>query len=111
MVSDWRSSRSATDRLETHRHDHGALPRLSEIKHPTLVLCGDHNFCTPLPISEEIAQAVPGAEFVVLEDAGELIELEKEEEFYRIVSSFIERHGKPSKKASPVNGSIRPLSN
>jgi aminoacrylate hydrolase len=71
---------------------HDALLRLAEIRQPSLVLCGDHNFCTPLPLSEEIARVVPGAEFVVFEDAGELIELEKEEEFFQIVSSFIGRH-------------------
>jgi aminoacrylate hydrolase len=71
---------------------HDALPQLAKIGHPSLVLCGDHNFCTPLPLSEEIARAVPGAEFIVFKDAGELIELEKEEEFFQIVSSFIRRH-------------------
>jgi aminoacrylate hydrolase len=71
---------------------HDARSRLGDIRQPSLVLCGDHNFCTPLPLSEEIARAVPGAEFVVFKDAGELIELEKEEEFFQIVSSFIGRH-------------------
>jgi aminoacrylate hydrolase len=68
---------------------HDALSRLGEIRQPTLVVCGEHNFCTPLPLSEEIAHAIPGAEFVVFEDAGELIELEKEEEFFQVVSAFI----------------------
>jgi aminoacrylate hydrolase len=71
---------------------HDALSRLGEITQPTLVLCGEHNFCTPLPLSEEIAQAIPGAEFVVFEDAGELVELEKEEEFFQVVNAFIGRH-------------------
>ena len=71
---------------------HDALARLADVRQPSLVLCGDHNFCTPLPLSEEIARAVPGTEFVVFEDAGELIELEKEEEFFQIVSCFIGRH-------------------
>jgi aminoacrylate hydrolase len=71
---------------------HDALPRLCDIQQPSLILCGDHNFCTPLPLSEEIARAIPRAELVVLDAAGELIELEKEEQFFQIVSSFIERH-------------------
>jgi hypothetical protein len=29
---------------------------------------------------------------VIFEDAGELIELEKEEEFFQVVSTFIDRH-------------------
>jgi aminoacrylate hydrolase len=71
---------------------HDALARLSEIRQPTLVTCGDHNFCTPLPLSEEIARAIPGAELVVFSEAGELIEHEQEEKFFRIVSDFIDRH-------------------
>jgi aminoacrylate hydrolase len=71
---------------------HNALPRLGEIRQPTLVLCGDHNFCTPLPLSEEIARAASGTEPVSIEDVGELIEIEKKEEFFQLVSNFIRRH-------------------
>ena len=71
---------------------HDAFARLSEIQKPSLVICGDHNFCTPLPLSEEIARAISGAELVVLEEAGELIEIEKEEQFFQRVRDFIKRH-------------------
>jgi aminoacrylate hydrolase len=71
---------------------HDALSRLGEIKKPTLVICGDHNLCTPLPLSEELASAIPGAELEVLQDAGELIDIEKEHDFFRLVSSFIDQH-------------------
>ena len=71
---------------------HDALPRLGGIRQPTLVLCGDRNLCTPLPLSEEIARAVPGAELTIFQDAGELIELEKEAEFCQRVSAFIDLH-------------------
>ena len=39
-----------------------------------------------------MATAVPGAELVILQDAGELIELEKPERFFEIVSTFISKH-------------------
>lgn len=71
---------------------HDTLPRLGEIRQPSLVLCGDHDFCTPLPLSEEIARAVPGAEFSVLDDGGHFIDVEKEADYFHIVSSFIDRH-------------------
>jgi aminoacrylate hydrolase len=71
---------------------HDALPRLGEIRQPTLVVCGAQDFCTPLPLSEEIARAIPGSELVVVPDCGHLIEHEKEEEFFQIVSTFIRRH-------------------
>ena len=48
---------------------YGALGQLSVICQPTLALYGEHHFCTPLPLSEEIAHAVPGAELISLEDA------------------------------------------
>jgi len=71
---------------------HDTLPRLGGIRQPTLVVCGDQDFCTPLPLSEEIACAIPGSEFVVVPDCGHLIEDEKEDEFFQIVSTFIEGH-------------------
>ena len=70
---------------------HDTFHQLDQIQQPTLVLCGDHNFCTPLPLSEELAEAIPGAEFIVFKEAGELIELEQEVEFFQTVSSFIDR--------------------
>jgi pimeloyl-ACP methyl ester carboxylesterase len=69
---------------------HNTFKRLGEIKQPVLVLCGDRNLCTPLPLSEEIARAIPHTRFKVFEDAGELIELEKEKEFFEVVSRFID---------------------
>ncbi|QBD81078.1 hypothetical protein EPA93_35950 [Ktedonosporobacter rubrisoli] len=47
---------------------HDTLLRLGEMRQPTLVLCGGQDFCTPLPLSEEIAHAIPGAELVVVPD-------------------------------------------
>ena len=68
---------------------HDTFHRLCEIKRPTLVVCGTHNFCTPLPLSEELAAKIPGARLVVFEEGGELIELEQEEEYFKVVSRFL----------------------
>jgi aminoacrylate hydrolase len=38
---------------------HDALPKLAAIAQPTLVVCGDHDACTPQPMSEEIAEQSP----------------------------------------------------
>jgi aminoacrylate hydrolase len=75
---------------------HDTLARLGELRQPTLVVCGDHDFCTPLPLSEEIARAVPGAELVVVADCGHLIETEQPDQLCRIVSAFIGRHRHPA---------------
>ena len=69
--------------------EHDTFSRLGEIQKPTLVLCGDHNMCTPLPLSEELAQQIPGANLVVFAEGGELIELEQEERYFEIVSAFL----------------------
>lgn len=71
---------------------HDALARLGEITKPSIILCGSHDFAVGLPLSEEIASAMPGSELVVFQDAGHLIELEKETEFFEVVSAFIDRH-------------------
>jgi aminoacrylate hydrolase len=71
---------------------HDTLPRLGELRLPVLVVCGDQDFCTPLPLSKEIARAIPGCEFVVVADCGHLVEDEKEEEFFQIVSTFVTTH-------------------
>ena len=61
--------------------NHDALSRLAEIAKPTLVVCGDHNICTPLPLSEELAENIAGARLIVFAEGGELIELEQEDKY------------------------------
>jgi aminoacrylate hydrolase len=71
---------------------HDTLPRLGDVRRPSLVVCGDQDFCTPLPLSEEIAKAIPGCEIVVVPECGHLVDLEKADEFFQIVHTFIGRH-------------------
>ncbi|MCQ8829975.1 alpha/beta fold hydrolase [Streptomyces malaysiensis] len=49
-----------------------------------------HNFCTPLPLSRELAHGIPNAGLTVFEDAGELIELERPARFFAEVNAFVE---------------------
>lgn len=56
------------------------------------MICGDENLCTPLPLSEEIADAINGAKLVIINDVGELNELEKPEEYYWKVNDLIVNH-------------------
>ncbi len=71
---------------------HDALARLPAIRQPTIVICGDSDFCTPLYLSEEIAQAIKGAELVAVPDAGHFVYLEQEQRFFETVRAFIGRH-------------------
>ncbi len=82
--------------IEEKRHTmvetHDTLERLKDILIPTLVLSGSHNMCTLRQSSEELAAHIPGAELVIFEDAGELIERERADDFFAAVSSFIDRN-------------------
>ncbi len=52
-------------------------PELRKISCPTLVLCGRQDALTPLPLSEEMAAAIPDATLVVLPRCGHLSTLER----------------------------------
>ena len=71
---------------------HDALARLGSVRQPTLVVCGDQDFCTPLPLSEELAGAIPGSELVVFPGAGHLIEHEQQEKLFQTICRFVDRH-------------------
>lgn len=53
--------------------------QLSGYRCSTLVLCGRQDALTPLEVSEEMAEAIPGADLVVIEECGHLSTLEKPE--------------------------------
>jgi aminoacrylate hydrolase len=71
---------------------HDAFSRLGAIAQLALIICGDSDFCTPLPLSQEIADAIPGSEFVVLPGGGHFIHVEQEERFFETVRAFVDRH-------------------
>ncbi|HIJ61697.1 MAG TPA: alpha/beta fold hydrolase [Rhodospirillaceae bacterium] len=52
-------------------------PGLAVIAVPTLVVCGRQDSLTPPAVMAEIADGIPGAHFVVVEDSGHLTPLEQ----------------------------------
>lgn len=50
---------------------------LHAIRVPTLVLCGREDILTPPNLHEEMAEAIPGARLVIVEDAAHLAPLEQ----------------------------------
>ncbi len=50
---------------------------LADIRCPTLVLCGRQDKLTPLPLHEMMAERIPGATLVVVEDSGHLSTMEQ----------------------------------
>ena len=67
-----------------------ALPRLKEIRIPTLLLVGDADIPDVHAHAGAIEVGVPRARLIVISDVGHLMYLEKPAEFSRIVIEFLE---------------------
>lgn len=62
---------------------------LDRIGAPTLVLCGRHDWICPLPQSELLAEHIPDAELVVLDNSGHFPWLEEPEMFWGALDDFL----------------------
>lgn len=71
--------------------EHDQTDRLERIEHPTLVLVGREDMCTPLHMSQELVSLIKGAELKILE-GGHLIYQEAPHPFHETVSMFIVQH-------------------
>ena len=70
-----------------------ASQRLAEIRVATLVLTGDEDVPDIHVIAEKLTREIPGAERATIADAAHLPNLERPEEFDRIVLGFLRQHG------------------
>jgi 3-oxoadipate enol-lactonase len=66
-----------------------ALPRLGEIKVPTLVVSGERDAATPFAASQAIAQAIPGAQLTVLPGAPHMMQIESQDALNDAVGAFL----------------------
>jgi len=66
-----------------------SLPRLNEIRVPTLILVGDADIPDVHSHAGVIEAGIPNSRRIVVEDAGHLMYLEKPEEFSRLTIAFI----------------------
>lgn len=73
--------------------DPPASQRLSEVRVPTLVVTGDEDVPDIHEIAEKLTAEIPGAERATVAGAAHLPNLERPEEFDRIVRGFLRRHG------------------
>ncbi|MGW4894217.1 alpha/beta fold hydrolase [Kitasatospora sp. NPDC004240] len=81
-------------------HDkHAALGALRGI--PTLVLAGTKDLLTPPGHSEAIAERLPGAELVLVEDAGHLVMLERPDLVDRCLADLLEQAARHRDAAPP----------
>jgi len=72
------------------RPTQAALPRLKEIRAPTLILTGDADIPDVHAHAGAIEAGIPGSKRVIILDTGHLMYLEKPEEFSRAVIGFID---------------------
>lgn len=76
------ASRAIMSRTDT-------TPILSQIKVPALVMTGEHDGLTPPAVGRAMADAIPGARFVGIPDAGHLSSLENPAVFNKHLLDFL----------------------
>lgn len=64
-------------------------PYLATIRHPTLVLWGDHDKVFPLAVGQELAGVIPAAQFVAIQDAGHIPQWERPEPVNHAIRGFL----------------------
>jgi 3-oxoadipate enol-lactonase len=89
-ANDIRSVSFAVRSVVPLRPDQAAL--FATIRTPVLVVAGREDTTFPLPEVQRMAEAIPGAELRVLDDAAHLVALEVPESVNRLVQDFIDRN-------------------
>lgn len=64
-------------------------PNLENIKVPTLVIVGRHDFITNVAMAEEMVRCIPNARLEIFEDSGHFASVEEPEKFYRVIKQFV----------------------
>jgi proline iminopeptidase len=70
-------------------NDYNLLPKLERLSIPSLVLHGDYDFI-PVECAAHIAQAIPGARYVVLQDCGHFSYLECPQQVRKEIANFFD---------------------
>ncbi len=64
---------------------------LTEIEHPTRVICGSVDRLMPVKHSQYLANQIPSAELEIIPEAGHMVMIEKPEQFAAVLAEFLER--------------------
>lgn len=62
--------------------------RLSEINVPTLVTCGQYDFCTPVQ-AEIIHHGIPGSKLVLFEDSSHYAHIEETDKYLTLLNQYL----------------------
>jgi 3-oxoadipate enol-lactonase len=68
-----------------------AITRLEEVSMPTLIIVGDYDIPDMLTLAQKLAGEIPGAQQVVIPGVAHMVNMEKPEEFNRVVLDFLSR--------------------
>ncbi len=79
------------EELPSRKLDPPAVSRLSEISAPTLIVHDDQDVSHIAEVANVLAAGIPGARKVIIPDTAHHLNLEKPEEFNRIVLGFLQR--------------------
>jgi proline iminopeptidase len=63
--------------------------RLGDLRVPTLVVCGDNDWITPLALSEDIARRIPGSRLEVFEHSGHRPMIDHPAKFISVLRGFL----------------------
>lgn len=80
------------DAWPEERFDPPASRRLGEIDAPTLVIVGERDAASVRLFADSTARGIRGAELVVMEGTDHLPQMERPEEFNRMLLDFLRRH-------------------
>jgi pimeloyl-ACP methyl ester carboxylesterase len=81
--------------LLARRLEPPAIKRLERIKAPMLVLVGSRDVADIHTIVKTLKAGIPHAQTVVVQGVGHLVNLEKPDEFNRVVLGFLKDQARP----------------
>lgn len=66
-------------------------PSLKNIKVPTLIIVGRHDFITTVDMAAEMSKHIPNAQMEIFEESGHYGFVEEPEKFYRVLKAFVDK--------------------
>ncbi|GAB4192671.1 MAG: alpha/beta hydrolase [Coleofasciculaceae cyanobacterium] len=74
--------------------------RITHIHCPTLVMVGKEDLITPVKFSQQLAQSIPNAELVILEQGGHALMVESADTVANVMLDFLAKHRQRPLKSS-----------
>lgn len=87
--------------------EHTAWDHLSRVDVPTLIISGEKDRFTPSWLSQRMAHAVPGAEFMIVPQGTHTAPLEQPGLVWRRVERFLKEHGLQTDKGQAAEPELR----